>query len=112
VRLEYRSGDLMGNPYLNLAAMLMAGLDGIERGVDPVAEGYGPAETLESGAAHKLPRCLDGALDALEADREFLERGGVFPPSIIDKWIEVKRGEAAAIAGRPHPYEFLLYADS
>ncbi len=111
-RIELRSGDLMGNPHLSLAAMLMAGLDGIERGIDPVAEGYGPAETLAPGAAPVLPRSLDDALDALDEDRAFLERGGVFPPSLLDQWIDARRSQAAAVAEQPHPAEFVLYFDS
>ncbi len=111
-RVEYRPGDLTGNPNLTLAALLMAGLDGIENGIDAVAEGFGPAEDLAPEQIQKLPHSLDGALDALQGDREFLERGGVFPPAILDQWIAVKHQEVLAVDARPHPYEFKLYFDA
>ena len=110
-RVEYRPGDLTCNPYLNLAAMLMAGLDGIERRIDPVTSGFGPAETLDPEQVRSLPRNLEEALDALEADHDFLTVGGVFSGTLIDQWLATCRGRAQAVAERPHPYEFELYFD-
>lgn len=110
-RIEYRPGDLTCNPYLNLAAMLMAGLDGIERRIDPVSSGFGPAENLQPDQIRSLPRNLEEALDALEADHAFLTSTGVFSEVLIDQWLAQGRGRALAIAERPHPYEFELYFD-
>ena len=110
-RVEYRPGDLTCNPYLNLAAMLMAGLDGIDRRIDPVAHGFGPAESLDPQQVRSLPRNLELALDALEADHEFLTATGVFSETLIEQWLIQGRGRAQAVAERPHPYEFELYFD-
>ncbi|MBN1335914.1 MAG: glutamine synthetase [Deltaproteobacteria bacterium] len=106
-RIEYRPGDLSGNPYLVLAGLLVAGLDGIENDLDPVAEGWGPDPSGRDRAA-SLPTSLDEALDALEADSEFLLRDGVFSQGIVERWIEVKRAESREVARRPHPYEYVL----
>jgi len=111
VRVEYRPGDLTCNPYLNLAAMLMAGLDGIDRRIDPVKSGYGPAEILDPEQVRSLPRNLEEALDALESDHEFLTATGVFSETLIEQWLVTCRGRAQAVAERPHPYEFELYFD-
>lgn len=118
-RIEYRPPDFTGNVYLTLAAMLMAGLDGVERKLDPGALGCGPhdvdiarqpAEFRRAIAA--VPRSLDDALDALDGGREFLVRGDVFSTTLLDAWIESKRrGEAREVAVRPHPHEFSLYLD-
>ncbi len=110
-RIEYRPSDLTGNPYLILAGMLMAGLDGVERNLDPVAEGFGPAESLDPERVHKLPRTFEDALDELEADHAFLCKGGVFPESVIAQWLELKREECASVSIRPHPIEYVLYFD-
>jgi len=110
-RVEYRPSDLTGNPYLILAGLLMAGLDGIERGLDPVAEGFGPAETLDHDLVHKLPRTFEDALDAFEADHAFLRRGDVFPEVVMQQWLEIKREECASVSIRPHPIEYVLYFD-
>jgi glutamine synthetase len=115
-RLEFRPPDPSANPYLAFAAMLMAGLDGIQNRIDPgqpldvdVFE-LSPAE-LEGIAS--VPSSLDEALDALEEDHEFLLRGDVFTPDLIETWIEYKRREEAdQVRLRPHPWEFALYYDA
>jgi glutamine synthetase len=111
-RFEYRPPDLTCNPYLAMAAILMAGIDGIVTGIDPTAEGFGPIDE-ENRATQKarsiLPRDLDEALNALCDDREFLRRGDVFTDALLEKWTQMKRSEASAVYYRPHPYEFLLY---
>ncbi len=109
-RIEYRSADFSGNPYLVLAAILVAGLDGIEKDVDPVAEGWGPDAARANGAS-SLPASLDEALDALETDEAFLLRDGVFSRSILARWGEAKRAEVREVARQPHPYEYLLSFD-
>ena len=60
----------------------------------------------------QVPSSLDEALDALEADHDFLKAGGVFTDDLIETWIEYKRiNEVDAIRLRPHPWEFMLYYD-
>ena len=110
-RLEYRPSDATANPYLMLAALLMAGIDGIVNRIDPEAEGWGPHDgNLFARSDLKfLPRNLAEALDALEADNEFLRRGGVFPEVLIRQWLKTKREEVHAISTMPHPFEYKMY---
>ncbi len=114
-RLEFRPPDPLANPYLAFPAMLMAGLDGIERELDPgepIDQNLYelPPELLAD--IPTVPTTLDEALDALEADHEFLTRGGVFSEELITTWIAYKREtEVDAVRLRPHPAEFSLYFD-
>ena len=115
IRLEYRPADPSCNPYLAFAAMMMAGLDGIENRIDPGKPldkdiyGLGPQELRNIPS---LPASLESALDHLEADHEFLLKGDVFTEDIINLWIRYKRErEVNAIRLRPHPFEFALYFD-
>jgi glutamine synthetase len=117
-RFEYRAGDGTANPYLAYAAMLMAGIDGIKNKIDPVKEGFGPYDVNlyklpeeEKKKIKSLPRSLDEALDALEADNDYLTAGGVFPKRLIEIWIEKKRNAARSVNLMPHPAEFGLYYD-
>ncbi len=114
-RIEVRFPDPSCNGYLAFAAMLMAGLDGIENKIDPGDPldkdiySLGPEELA---SVPSLPASLDGALDALEKDHDFLLKGDVFTPDVIETWIEYKRtNEIDQIRLRPHPYEFALYFD-
>jgi glutamine synthetase len=115
-RLEFRPPDPSANPYLAFAAMMMAGLDGIQNRIDPgqpldVDVFELPEEELAKIA--QVPGSLDDALDALEQDHEFLLKGGVFTEDVIETWIEYKRKEEAdAVRLRPHPWEFALYYDA
>jgi glutamine synthetase len=115
VRIEYRPPDATSNPYLCLAAILLAGIDGIERGIDPADHDFGPYDGVDPNAPElrdrvkSLPTCLDEALDALGKDHEFLLRKGVFNIGLIDRWISIKRKEILEYSLRPHPYEFELY---
>ncbi|HHY96231.1 MAG TPA: glutamine synthetase [Firmicutes bacterium] len=113
-RVEYRPLDATANPYLAYAAILMAGLDGIRKVIDPTAEGFGPFEVdldQNAGAAPRLPATLQQALDCLERDHEFLLEGEVFPPSLISAWLERKRAECREIGEWPHPWELAVYGD-
>lgn len=117
-RIEFRTPDSTANPYLAFAAMLMAGLDGIKRKIDPSALGYGPFDTNiyelsdeQKKEIRSVPGTLDEALDALEADSEFLTEGGVFTKEFIDNYVAFKRGEAKAVSIRVHPHEYSLYFD-
>jgi len=115
-RLEFRCPDPTANGYLAWTAMLMAALDGITGKIDPgepldVDIYELAAEELDKYP--KTPATLDEAIDALDADREFLTEGGVFTDDLLQGWIEWKRSnELAEMALRPHPYEFHLYYDS
>ncbi len=110
-RIEFRSPDPMANPYLAFAAMLMAGLDGIKNKILP----GDPAEIdlFESENISKVTMTvgkLNEALDALEADHDYLLEGGVFTKDLLDAYIDYKRTkEVGPVSLRPHPYEFLLY---
>ena len=114
-RIEFRCPDPSANPYLAFAALLMAGLDGIQNKTEPPApldrDLYDlPAEEL--AAVPQVPGSLDEALNALEADHDFLLKGGVFTQDVIDTWIAYKREhEIDAMRQRPHPWEFYLYYD-
>ena len=106
-RVEFRSPDPSSNPYLAFASMLMAGIDGIERQLEPPAPIDRDLYDLELdsvSAVESLPGSLGEVLAALEDDHEYLLRGAVFTPDLIDSWVEAKRErEVDAVAGRPHP---------
>jgi glutamine synthetase len=114
-RLEFRSPDPTANPYLAFSAMLLAGLDGIENKLDPgdpVDVDVYELDPLE-GDHPQVPSSLEGALDALQDDHEFLVKGGVFSEDLIETWISYKReNEIDAVRIRPHPHEFQLYFDA
>jgi glutamine synthetase len=113
-RVEFRPPDPMANPYLAFPAMLMAGLDGIERHLqpgDPLDTDLYELSAEELANITNVPGSLREAMDALEADHEFLLKGGVFTQDLLDEWISYKRNEAAQISLRPHPWEFPLYYD-
>lgn len=118
VRFEFRPPDATCNPYLAESAMLMAGIDGIQRKIDPTSAGFGPIDediftwSPERRASIKgLPTSLEEALLALESDHEFLLTGGVLDESFIKDWVKAKRAEDLEIRSRPHPYEIELYYD-
>ncbi len=119
VRMEFRPPDATCNPYLALASMLMAGIDGIKNQMDPTELGFGPIDAdifswseKERAKIKPLPTTLDGAMQALEDDHDFLLAGEVFSEELIQTWIEFKRnGEANDVRQRPHPYEMSLYFD-
>jgi len=118
VRFEFRPPDATCNPYLAMAAMLMAGLDGIRNQIDPTQAGFGPinedvfAWTPERRAAIKsLPTSLHEAMQALQGDHSFLLQGDVFDEEMIQDWIRTKCAEERQMQLRPHPYEIQLYYD-
>ncbi|HSD79004.1 MAG TPA: type I glutamate--ammonia ligase [Solirubrobacteraceae bacterium] len=115
-RLEFRPPDPTANPYLAFSALLMAGLDGIRRRIDPGApvdrDLFELSEAELAGIPH-VPASLDEALDALEEDCAFLLEGGVFTEDLLETWIAFKRrAEADQVRMRPHPWEFALYFDA
>ncbi len=114
-RIEYRTPDPSCNGYLAFAAMLMAGLDGIENRIDPGEPldkdiyGLSPEELKD---VPSTPGSLAEALKALEADHEFLLKGDVFTEDVVETWIEwKKKNEVDAVNMRPVPWEFALYFD-
>ncbi|MCI0396407.1 MAG: type I glutamate--ammonia ligase [Chloroflexi bacterium] len=115
-RIEYRCPDPTANPYLAFSAILMAGLDGIQNRIDPGDPADFDLYELEPEEAAKIktvPSSLSESLAALEADHEFLLKGGVFTPDLIETWIKTKRAnEIDPLRLRPHPYEFYLYYDA
>jgi len=119
VRIEFRPPDATCNPYLALAAQLMAGIDGILKELDPRDLDFGPIDedVFSWSAAQRekikpLPVSLEEALQALEQDHEFLLAGGVFNEELIADWIDHKlEEEVQPVKNRPHPYEMHLYFD-
>ncbi|MGH8568580.1 MAG: glutamine synthetase, partial [Gammaproteobacteria bacterium] len=114
-RIEVRFPDPSCNPYLAFAAMLMAGLDGIQNKIDPGEPLDKNLYDLPPEELAKVPSCpasLEASLHALEKDHEFLTRGNVFTQDVIDTWLDYKRTkECDPVRLRPHPYEFALYYD-
>ncbi|MBQ8388174.1 MAG: type I glutamate--ammonia ligase [Clostridia bacterium] len=115
-RFELRNPDATCNPYFCYAAILMAGLDGVKNKIDPRAEGWGPYDfnlynlpEEEKKKLKGLPTSLPEALDALEADHDYLTADGVFPEFMLKKFIDTKRVECAEMAKIPHPAEFEKY---
>ena len=114
-RIEFRSPDPTANGYLAFAAMLMAGLDGIQNKIlppDPIDKDLYDLPPEDAAEVALLPGSLAEVLDALETDHEFLLKGDVFTKDLIEKWLAYKREhEVDALRLRPHPYEFALYFD-
>ncbi len=114
-RIEFRGPDAAANPYLLFSAMLMAMLDGIQTKAspgDPLDKDVYDLKPEELDDVPTTPRSLEASLAALRADSDFLLRGDVFTPDVIDTWIWYKtEHEVEAVRVRPHPYEFALYYD-
>ncbi|MDC0762392.1 MULTISPECIES: type I glutamate--ammonia ligase [Brevibacillus] len=117
-RIEFRTPDSTANPYLAFAAMLMAGLDGIKRKLDPRELGFGPLDKniydLSDAEKHEIksaPGSLAEALVALEQDHDFLLEGDVFTKEVIEGWIAQKRGEIEQVERTVNPKEYELYYD-
>ncbi|HEX9069433.1 MAG TPA: type I glutamate--ammonia ligase, partial [Ktedonobacterales bacterium] len=118
-RVEFRPPDPTCNPYLTFSALLMAGLDGINREILPEKHGFGPIDQniYEMPASEKkhiksVPGSLDDALTALENDHGFLLEGNVFTSDLLERYVELKREQAAEVRLRPAPLEFALYYDA
>lgn len=118
-RVEFRLPDATCNPYLALSAIAMAGIDGIENNIDPIAQGLGPFDVSFAEIADEkrakikpFPTSLEAALEALRNDCDFLLKEEVFTKDLIDAWIKYKLdNEVKPLRARPHPYEFELYSD-
>ncbi len=114
-RVEFRAPDPSTNPYLCFAALLMAGLDGIQNQTDPgepMDKDLYDLPPEEAAKLEQVPGSLPAVLNALEADHEFLLKGDVFTPDLLEAYISYKRSaEVDTIRMRPHPHEFTLYFD-
>ena len=114
-RIEFRCPDASGNPYLQFAAMLLAGLDGIINKIDPgepLDKDIYDMDPEELKDVPSTPGSLEEAIKALERDHDFLMRGDVFTEDVIETWITYKmEKEVKTMALRPHPFEFGLYYD-
>jgi glutamine synthetase len=114
-RIEFRCPDPSSNPYLCFAAQLMAGLDGIQNKIEPgepLEKDLYDLPPEEAKSIKSTPGSLAEVLDALEQDHDFLLKGDVFTPDVIETWIKYKREkELAQVNLRPTPYEFFLYFD-
>jgi glutamine synthetase len=117
--LEFRPPDATCNIYIAMCAILMAGIDGIRKQIDPTEAGFGPydvdIEKAPKDVKDKLtpvPSSLIEAIYALESDNEYLLEGGVFTEEIIETWIHQKTKEYFEVRNRPHPYEMNLYYEA
>jgi len=114
-RVEFRAPDPSCNPYLCFAALLMAGLDGIQSQIDPgdpIDKDLYDLPPDEAAKITNTPGTLSDVLDALEADHDFLLQGDVFTEDILEAYITYKREEEVdPVRLRPHPHEFMLYFD-
>jgi len=114
-RVEFRPPDPSCNPYMAFAAMLMAGLDGIENKIEPgqpLDKDIYETDPEEMSKIPSMPGSLEEALEALQRDHAFLLKGDVFTEELLRTYIEYKRSkEVDAVRLRPHPYEFALYYD-
>ena len=111
-RLEFRCPDPSANPYLAFAAMLMAGLDGVQNQIDPgepLDKNIYDLPPDEAAGIPTVPGSLPEALKALENDHDFLLAGDVFSTGLVESYLEVKQEEVDAINLRPHPLEFEMY---
>jgi glutamine synthetase len=114
-RIEFRAPDPSCNAYLCFAALLMAGLDGVQNRIDPgeaMDKDLYELPPEEAKQIKQVPGSLGDVLDALEADHEFLLKGDVFTTDLIEAYISYKREiEVDPVRMRPHPHEFTLYYD-
>ena len=111
-RIEVRFPDPGANPYLAFAAMMMAGLDGIQNKIHPGEASDKDLYDLPPEEEKKIPtvcHSLDMALEALDKDREFLTRGGVFTNDLIDAYIDLKMQDVTRFRMTTHPIEFDMY---
>jgi glutamine synthetase len=111
-RIEVRFPDAINSGYLTFTALMMAGLDGIKNKLDPGAPSDKDLYDLPPEEEKLIPtvcHSLDQALEALDADREFLKAGGVMSDDFIDGYIELKMKEVTELRMRTHPVEILQY---
>jgi glutamine synthetase len=103
-RIEFRTGDATANVYFFLSAMLLAGIDGIQRKLDPVKAGY---NTAVESARNVFPTRLDLVLKGLKKDNAYLQP--IFTKALVDTWMELKMKDAEYVYNAPVPQEYELY---
>ncbi len=116
-RIEFRTGDGTCNYYFAMSALLLAGLDGIEKKILPTKEnGYGPFDDNvyawskeQKSQLVSVPGSLEEALEELERDHDYLLAGNVFTRELLESWVTEKTKEVEAVRNRPHPFEMNLY---
>ena len=111
-RIEARFPDPTANPYLAFSALMMAGLDGVQNKIhpgEPATKDLYHLPPEEDAAIPTVASSLEQALEALDKDREFLTRGGVFSEDWIDAYIDLKMDEVTKLRQTPHPIEFSMY---
>ena len=111
-RIETRFPDPLANPYLAFSALMMAGLDGVMNKIhpgDPADKNLYDLPPEEDAKIPTVCSSLDQALEALDKDREFLTRGGVFSNAMIDAYITLKMDEVTRFRATTHPVEFDMY---
>lgn len=111
-RIEVRFPDAMANPYLAFSALMMAGLDGVRRKLDPGAPMDQDLYELSAAELQTIPAVcasLEEALSALQQDHEFLLEGGVFTKDLLEAYIQLKMAEVTRLRAAPHPVEFDMY---
>lgn len=119
-RMEFRPPDATCNIYLAIAAQLLAGLDGVQKNLNPTEMGFGPIDEdvftwdqQKRDQIRGLPGSLGEALHALEVDHRYLADSEVFPPEMILAYARYKyEHEHMAVRNRPHPYEMKLYFEA
>lgn len=116
-RIEFRAPDPTANPYFAFPAILLAGLDGIKRKIDPLKAGFGPLDKNiwelsgeEKAKISGVPGSLLESVRALEEDNDYLVADGVFTEDVLDMWQDLKMAEIQEVSLRPSPYEFFLYS--
>ncbi len=113
-RVEFRCPDPAANPYLSFSACMMAGLDGIQNKIDPgeaIDKNLYDLPPEEAAALKMVPESLKGAIEALQADHEFLLKGGVFNKDFLDNFCALKMAEYDQVRLRTHPIEYHMYYD-
>lgn len=106
-RIEFRTPDATANAHYAMAAMLLAGIDGIKQNLDPTKEGFGPFDGDNVSNLPDFPSSLEKVLDSLEKDHEFLSPA--FPANLLESWIDKKRKEIKLVDSIPNPVEYDLY---
>lgn len=114
-RIEFRTPDGAANVYLTFAALLMAGIDGIQNKIlpgDPMDKDIYGLPPQELAKIPSIPATLEDAMDAIQKDHAFLLKGDVFTKDLIETWVDWKiNKEVRPMQQRPVPYEFFLYFD-
>jgi glutamine synthetase len=114
-RIEFRTPDATSNPYLAFAALLMAGIDGVQNRIhpgEPLDKNIYGLPPEEAAKVPSVPSSLNESVKNLENNHDFLLRGEVFSEDFIQNWTNYKMDkEILPMQQRPVPYEFFLYYD-